>query len=297
MRQAPQIIGMGLLEAVDEVTILQLADPDDRNGDGVRGIPNWAIDPETGQKHLGRFGWKAGKGSVRQQIAGAFMLDMGVTTPVFPSRSCQHDMSTASCKTPPQATAGVSESELQKLSHYLQLIGVPSQRSVRSGFMAGVRVSAEHDVDPVRIANGARLFGQAGCTACHVAQMKTGNAHPFAELRNQVIHPYTDLLLHDMGAGLADTLTEGHAQPAMWRTQPLWGIGSLPYVQETAGEINGPDLPHGAVSNARYLHDGRARTLTEAILWHDGEARAARLGFEALASTQRADVLLFLGSL
>ena len=112
------------------------------------------------------------------------MLDMGVTTPVFPSRSCQHDMSTASCKTPPQATAGVSESELQKLSHYLQLIGVPSQRSVRSGFMAGVRVSAEHDVDPVRIANGARLFGQAGCTACHVAQMKTGNAHPFAELRN-----------------------------------------------------------------------------------------------------------------
>src|SRR5205814_3424700 len=112
VRQAPQIIGMGLLEAVDEVTILQLADPDDRNGDGVRGIPNWAIDPETGQKHLGRVGWKAGKGSVRQQIAGAFMLDMGVTTPVFPSRSCQHDMSTASCKTPPQATAGVSESEL-----------------------------------------------------------------------------------------------------------------------------------------------------------------------------------------
>jgi len=297
VRQAPQVIGMGLLEAVDEATILERADPDDRDGDGVRGVPNWSIDPETGEKHLGRFGWKAGKGSVRQQIAGALMLDMGVTSPVFPSRACQIDMTAASCKTPAQTTAGVSDKELQQLSHYLQLIGVPAQRSVRSGFMPGIRVSAEHDVDPTRIANGARLFDQARCSACHVPRMTTGNNHPFAELRKQVIHPYTDLLLHDMGDGLADTLTEGSAQAKMWRTQPLWGIGSLPYVQESAAEMNGPDLVHGPVSNARYLHDGRARTLVEAIAWHDGEAHNSRLSFEALSAQQRADVLLFLGSL
>ena len=127
--------------------------------------------------------------------------------------------------------------------------------------------------------------------------MKTGTTHPFAELRNQTIRPYTDLLLHDMGDGLADTLAEGNATPRMWRTQPLWGLGSLPYVQESAAEITGPDLPHGPVSNARYLHDGRARTLMEAIEWHDGEARNSRQTFEKLSPQDRSDLLVFLNSL
>jgi CxxC motif-containing protein (DUF1111 family) len=297
VRQAPQVIGMGLLEAIDESSILQLSDPNDKNGDGIRGIPNWSIDPETGQKHLGRFGWKASKGSLRQQIAGALMLDMGVTSPVFPSRDCQQNMDSTNCKTAPQTTAGISEQELQKLSHYIELIGVPAQRSLRSGFAPGLRVSPEHDVNTTSISNGAKLFDQAHCTACHVSQMKTGNTHPFAELRNQLIHPYTDLLLHDMGDGLADTLTEGNASPKMWRTQPLWGIGSLPYVQESTAEINGPDLQHGSVSNARYLHDGRARTLTEAIEWHDGEAHNSRLLFEQFTPQERSDLLAFLSSL
>jgi CxxC motif-containing protein (DUF1111 family) len=297
VRQAPQVIGMGLLEALDESTILSFADPTDKDGDGVHGIPNWSTDPETGQRHLGRFGWKAGKGSLRHQIAGAFMLDMGVTTPIFPSRACQHDMHSPDCKTG-QKAEGMSDDDLKKITHYMELVGVPAQRSVRSGYAPGLRVSPEHDViNPDRIQNGAKLFDQAHCTACHVSQMKTGNTHPFAELRNQIIHPYTDLLLHDMGEGLADTMIDGNAQPSMWRTSPLWGIGSLPYVQETPEEINGPDLPHGAVSNARYLHDGRARTLMEAILWHDGESRASRQKFEALSAQQRADILLFLGSL
>jgi CxxC motif-containing protein (DUF1111 family) len=297
VRQAPQVIGAGLLEAVDESTILQLATPHN----GVSGVPNWVFDPETGQQRLGRFGWKASKASLRQQVAEALMLDMGVTSPVFPTRLCQQDMSSTACKTSSQTTAGVTELDLEKMAHYIELVGVPAQRSYASGYAAGLRVSPEHNVNPARIANGAALFTQAGCAACHVTQMKTGNNHPFAELRNQVIHPYTDLLLHDMGTGLADTLTQGTATPNLWRTQPLWGIGSLAYVQESAAVNAGPDLPHDPlsmpVSNARYLHDGRARSIFEAILWHDGEAQAARLNFEALTTDQRNDILLFLGSL
>jgi len=297
VRQAPQVIGVGLLEAVDESTILKLATPHD----GVSGVPNWVNDPETGQRHLGRFGWKASKASLRQQVSEALMLDMGVTSPVFPTRLCQQDIHSASCKTSPQTTSGVNEQDLEKMVHYVELIGVPAQRSYASGYATGLRVSPEHNVNPARISNGAALFAQAGCGACHVSQMKTGNNHPFAELRNQVIHPYTDLLLHDMGAGLADTLTQGSAKPSMWRTQPLWGIGSLAYVQESSTVNAGPDLPHDPlsmpVSKARYLHDGRARSILEAILWHDGEAQASRLSFEAFSSDQRDDILLFLGSL
>jgi len=297
VRQAPQVIGVGLLEAIDESTILQNAQPHN----GVNGVPNWVVDPETGKKHLGRFGWKASKASLREQTANAFLLDMGVTSPIFPTPSCQKNMQSVACKGATQSPSGVSEDDLERITHYLELIGVPAQRNHTSGFAPGLRVSPEHKIDPSRIASGSQLFVQSGCSSCHVTQMKTGNTHSFAELRNQVIHPYTDLLLHDMGPDLADTLTEGAALPSMWRTSPLWGIGSLPYIQETAAINAGPDLPHDPlslpISNARYLHDGRARTLTEAILWHDGEAKASRLQFEGLTLTQRNDLLLFLGSL
>ena len=297
VRQAPQVIGVGLLEALDEATILENAG----SHDGVVGTPNWVTDPETGQTRLGRFGWKAGKASIRDQVAEALMLDMGVTSPIYAARVCQQNLTSAACKTASQTTAGVDEDDLERFTHYTELIGVPAQRKYRSGYVPGLRVSAEHNVDPVGIADGSTLFAQAGCSSCHVAQMKTGNNHPFAELRNQTIHPYSDLLLHDMGPGLADTLTQGQATPSMWRTQPLWGIGSLAYVQETDAVNAGPDLPHDPlslpISRARYLHDGRARSMMEAILWHDGEARAARLYFEALTPDQQDDVLKFLGSL
>ncbi|MDC0709549.1 di-heme oxidoredictase family protein [Stigmatella sp. ncwal1] len=281
VRQAPQVIGLGLLEAVAEPTILALADPDDQNGDGVRGVPHWVNNPETGQVHLGRFGWKATKVSLRHQAGDALVKDMSITSPVFPSRSCQQGA--PDCHTAPGATA-VSEVELQRLSDYLSLIGVPAQRSLRSGYPEGIRVSPEHDVNPQQIARGSTLFAQAQCTSCHTPQMVTGNTHPFAELRNQTIRPYTDLLLHDMGAELADTLTEGQASPRLWRTSPLWGIGSLKFVQ-------------GGAQNVRYLHDGRARTLTEAIGWHGGEASASRTRFEALSKADRDALLTFLESL
>jgi CxxC motif-containing protein (DUF1111 family) len=286
VRQAPQIIGLGLLEAVSEETILALADPNDANGDGVRGVPNFVTNPETGKTQLGRFGWKAGKQSLRQQTADALIEDIGVTSPVFPSRSCQHGA--ANCRTA-AATPDISDTEMARFSQYLGLLGVPAQRSLLSGYPAGVFVPALHRVDPAQIANGSKLFAEMNCSACHRPQLKTGNTHPLAELRNQVIHPYTDLLLHDMGPGLADTLPEGQAKPSMWRTQPLWGLGYLPYVQ--AGTVK------GSAQSVRYLHDGRARTLLEAIEWHDGEAQKSRLAFEALSTQDRADLLAFLNSL
>lgn len=280
-RQAPQVIGLGLLEAVPEATLLAATDPDDRNGDGVRGIANLVRDPETGVTRVGRFGWKAAKSSVRHQAAEALSRDMGVTSPVYPSRSCQRGA--PDCKTD-TSVAGVSETELQRLTQYVELIGVPAQRSLRSGYPDGIRVSPEHDVDPARIARGKTLFAQVKCSTCHTPELKTGATHPFAELRDQTIRPYSNLLLHDLGPGLADTLSEGRATGNLWRTAPLWGLGSLKYVQ-------------GGAQNVRYLHDGRARTLMEAIGWHGGEADGSRTAFEALSTDDRAAVLAFLESL
>lgn len=281
VRQAPQVIGMGLLEAVPEESIVALADPDDRNGDGIRGVYNIVTDPDSGLPRLGRFGWKASKASIRHQASEAMMNDMGVTTPPYPKHSCQKGA--ADCRVSPGATA-LSEKETERLTHYLSLLGVPAQRSVRSGYPDGMRVPVEHDVDPASIAQGAALFASSGCTGCHVATLHTGDTHPFAELRRQTIHPYTDLLLHDMGPDLADTVQEARALPPMWRTAPLWGIGSLRFVQ-------------GSAAQARYLHDGRARTPLEAILWHGGEADASRRKFEALPAAGRKSLLDFLDTL
>jgi len=281
VRQAAQIVGMGLIEAVDEPTILALADPTDRDGDGVRGVPNWVSNPENGKVHLGRYGWKAAKATLRQQIGDALLKDMSVTSPVFPSRGCQR--LDPDCHNTAGGTS-ISESELQRLSDYLSLLAVPAQRSLRSGFPADTRVSPEHDVNPDQINRGSALFAQAKCVACHTPQMQTGSKHPFAELRNQTIRPYSNFLLHDMGPGLSDTLAEGKAAAGMWRTAPLWGLGSLKYVQ-------------GSEQNARYLHDGRARTLKEAILWHGGEATASRGKFEAMSKDEREAMIAFLSSL
>ena len=281
VRQAPQVIGMGLIEALPESTILALADPNDANGDGVRGIPSWNTDPETGQNRLGRYGWKARTVSLRHQVGDALIKDLGVTSPVFPSRSCQRGA--ADCRTADGST-GLSETEVQKMTAYMSLIAVPAQRSLRSGYPVGVTPLPGHDVNPQQIDAGSKLFAQAQCVACHTPTLKTGNTHPLAELRNQVIHPYSNFLLHDMGPDLADTLRQGNAAPAMWRTTPLWGLGSLRYVQ-------------GGTDKARYLHDGRARTLTEAILWHGGEASNSRASFEALSASERSALIAFLESL
>ena len=185
---------------------------------------------------------------------------------------------------PSGAQRGIAEADLQLESHYLSLLAVPAQRSLPSGFPKGVTPLDELRVEPQQVAAGARLFTDMRCAACHTVEMKTGPGHLFAELRNQTIRPYSDLLLHDMGEGLADGYAEGQAKGNLWRTAPLWGIG---YTEKVMGDGG----------KAGYLHDGRARNLTEAILWHDGEARAARQRFANLGKAQREALLAFLRSL
>ncbi|USX17811.1 discoidin domain-containing protein [Oxalobacteraceae bacterium OTU3REALA1] len=280
LRAAQPMIGAGLLEAIPEASILALARsaPD---ADGVKGVANYVYDPESGAVRVGRFGWKAAKATLRQQSAEALLLDMAVTSPVYRSRDCVNGP--VACRAG-AAQAGISEGDLQSISNYLALVAVPAQRSVASGFPKGVAPLDEHRVDSQQVEAGAKLFQGMRCVACHTAEIKTGPGHLFAELRNQTIRPYTDLLLHDMGAGLADKFVEGQAKGAMWRTAPLWGIGYT-------------DKVMGGDAKAGYLHDGRARTLTEAILWHGGEADRSRQRFEGLSKADREAVLAFLKSL
>ncbi len=277
LRSAQPMIGMGLLEAVPDADILARvrSTPDE---DGVKGVANFAYDPETGAVRLGRYGWKASKVSLRHQAANAALLDMSVTSPVYPNRDCL----SGKC-TPGKVEKGLSEDELTLISRYVALLAVPAQRSVSSGFPKGVAPLPYLDVNPAQVAVGAKVFQANRCSACHTVEMKTGSGTEFAELRNQKIKPYTDLLLHDMGPDLADQFVEGQATGSMWRTSPLWGIG---YTERVAGD-----------AKVGYLHDGRARTLTEAILWHGGEATASRKRFEALSKADRDALLAFLGSL
>lgn len=280
LRAAQPMIGAGLLEAIPEADILSRARsaPD---VDGIKGVPNFVFDPDTGAVRLGRFGWKASKATLRHQTAAALLHDMSVTSPVYPNRSCNTDP--AGCASG-GTEKGISEADLQLISRYVALLGVPAQRSLASGFPKGVAPLEEHRVDSLQVSAGARIFKDIRCAACHTTEMKTGPGHLFAELRNQTIRPYTDLLLHDMGPGLADKFIEGQASGNMWRTAPLWGIG---YTEKVMGNS----------ARVGYLHDGRARNLTEAILWHGGEADRARQRFENLSKADREALLAFLKSL
>jgi len=256
IRIAPQLVGMGLLEAVGETTIEALADPSDSDSDGISGRFSTVTDPETGLLRLGRFGYKASKDSVRHQIAGALNADMGVTTTVFPVL----DGDTSS------GPVELAEGDLNNWTTYISVLGVAARRNLTDA----------------QALQGQALFNSASCWKCHTPTLTTSPFHPMAELRNQTIHPYTDLLLHDMGPGLADNMGEGNATGSEWRTPPLWSIGLTPGVSRT-GEA--------------YLHDGRARTLDEAILWHDGEGAASREAFRAMSVSDRAALIAFLKSL
>ena len=259
-RISPQLVGMGLLEALPESAIQELADPEDANGDGISGRMRIVSDYDKGLPHLGRFGWKAGKPTVQAQVAGAFNTDMGVMSSVSPDPDCGSAQTNCGNK-----GAEIDDVSLQRLVDYVSLLGI-SIRNNRG--------------DPEAL-QGEALFQSAGCAACHASTLVTSAYHPKAELRNQTIHPYTDLLLHDMGPGLADNLPEGDATGAEWRTPPLWNIGY------TAGVSGGE----------AYLHDGRARTLKEAILWHGGEGAKAAERFKGMSATESGALIKFLKSL
>ncbi|MCP1642170.1 CxxC motif-containing protein (DUF1111 family) [Pseudomonas citronellolis] len=263
-RVAPPMIGLGLLEAIPEAAILANADAEDRNGDGIRGRANRVWDDARQQTVLGRFGWKAGQPDVAQQNAHAFSGDMGLTSPLLPSDDCTEAQ--VDCR---QAVDGgkpeVSQRIFDQVAFYARNLAVPARRKV----------------DDPQVLAGKALFHQAGCAGCHTPKFTTGPDAAEPELANQVIRPYSDLLLHDMGEGLADNRPEFLASGRDWRTPPLWGIGLTEVV-------NG---------HTQFLHDGRARNLLEAVLWHGGEAESARQRVLAFDAAQRSALLDFLNSL
>ncbi len=263
-RVAPAMIGLGLLEAIAEEDILAAADPDDANQDGISGRVNRVWDAQAEKTVLGRFGWKANQPNIAQQSAGAFNGDLGITSALFPASSCTAQQ-TNCLKAPHGGEPEISAEIMEKVTFYASLLAVPARR----------------DVDNPQVLEGQRLFQQAGCVSCHTPAFTTGSKDGFPELEKQSIQPFTDLLLHDMGSGLADGRPDFDASGSEWRTPPLWGIGLV----ET---VNG---------HTRFLHDGRARNLLEAILWHGGEATAAQQKVRAMNKTERAALLRFLHSL
>ncbi|WP_417711379.1 di-heme oxidoredictase family protein [Roseibium aggregatum] len=270
-RAAPPMIGLGLVQAIHPGDIEALADPDDEDGDGISGKVSWVRDPETGVLTLGRFGWKASKPSIRAQSAAAFSGDIGISTPEMPDNYGDCTDAQASCRALPhgeQANLGVSEAPdpvMDLVTFYSENLAVPMRR----------------DVDDPDVLKGKKVFYEVGCPACHRPKFVTSRKAENPAHRFQLIWPYSDFLLHDMGEGLADNRPVGDAGGQEWRTPPLWGIG----LTETVN------------SHTRFLHDGRARNLLEAVLWHDGEARQARDAVVALSPSDRQSLIRFLESL
>ncbi len=247
-RVAPQMIGLGLLEAVPDTLLEGLADPDDADGDGISGRLNHVWDMAKGAPAIGRFGWKANQPNLRQQNASAAEGDIGLTTSF----------------TDGEEDPEMNDEFLGKLTLYTRLIAVPAQRNA----------------DDRQVRQGAGAFRDFGCAQCHLPSLTTSDA-ALPETAHQTIHPFTDLLLHGMGEGLADHRPDFEASGSEWRTPPLWGLGLI----ET---VNGHDL---------LLHDGRARGFEEAILWHGGEGEAARERFRNAAKVARDALVAFLRSL
>lgn len=272
-RVAPQLVGMGLLEAIPEASILAKEDINDADGDGISGRAHRVVDP-SGQVRLGRFGYKAATTSVKHQVAAAFNSDMGVMTSVLPNPDCGSAQTDCGA-----AGSELSDTHLNNLVKYISTLGVRPQRNINDA----------------AVQRGETQFAAIGCASCHTPQHTTSQFHPLGELRSQTIKPYTDMLLHDMGPELADNLGEGQASGAEWRTAPLWGLGLSACV--TGGVTNAPQGQQVCTPVHSYLHDGRARTIEEAILWHGGEGQAAKNAYQSLSASQKQDVLRFLESL
>lgn len=265
-RIAPPLIGLGLLEAVDERDILARADPDDRDGDGISGRPNRVVDDRTGKTVLGRFGHKAGSPSVNQQVQQAFARDLGIAVPLYPDGAGDCTAYQLACRRAPHGKSP-QHGELEADDQVVDLVSLYARR-----LAVPARPVTE---DPV-VDAGRRLFGQIGCDACH-----TPHLHAPAQHGGPTSPAYSDLLLHDLGEDLADGLVEGGAGGREWRTAPLWGIG----LSIADGRQRG------------YLHDGRARSPLEAVLWHGGEAQRQRDAVVALSTEQRNQLIKFVESL
>lgn len=263
-RIAPQLIGLGLIEAIPAEVILARADPDDRDGDGISGRANYVWNAASQRTELGRFDWKANSASVAHQVAAAFNGDIGITSALFPQPACtpaQHDCAAA----PNGGDPEIDAERLRKVVFYTMQLAPPAFRRW----------------DDPAVQRGRGQFSTLGCASCHVPEYRTGTLAGFPELSQQTIRPYSDFLLHDMGPALADGRPDFAASGREWRTPPLWGIGLFPAVNR----------------HSNYLHDGRARSLLEAVLWHGGEAEAAKQRVLALDKAARADLIAFLKAL
>lgn len=266
-RLAMGLVGVGLLDAIDPEDIKRNADPEDKDEDGISGKVNMVWDVEQKKNSVGKYGWKAETPTLRQQIADAAVNDMGISNPLFQEQSCGEGQK--KCQEGPHGNIGddfeLMETELNHIEVYLEFLAVPARDPV---------------VHP-RAQAGEKLFKELSCNVCHKDTWETGRSHRQWRLRKQIIHPYTDLLLHDMGEGLADNRPTYDATGTEWRTPPLWGIGMTK-------RVNG---------HTDFLHDGRARNLEEAILWHDGEAKKGKEEFMKLDVDKREAVLTFLRTL
>ena len=267
LRMAPALAGMGLLEAIPEAAVIAQVDEEDKDNNGISGRPNWVWSITKKQTVLGRFGWKASQPTVVQQTASALHNDMGITSLLFPDEVCS-ERQTACGKAPNGNGPSGTEIEAKLLS-------------AMTLFTESLALPARGNWNDLGLLEGKKIFHSIQCSACHTPAFITSNNTENPALGNQAIWPYSDLLLHDMGEGLADNRNDFAANGREWRTAPLWGLN-------VAKRIN-PD--------AAYLHDGRARTLAEAILWHGGEAHNAREAFKALREEQRASLINFIESL
>lgn len=273
-RIAPQVIGLGLLEAIPEESLLAIAQRQARQGEGISGRPNRVWDQFRHAWVIGRFGWKANVGSVAHQTASAFNGDMGITSTRFPREECTPAQTDCLERLAREAawraqrgetSVDIDERALARTIFYTTTLAVPARRDVR---------------DP-QVLRGKQLFHEAQCASCHVPRHLTGQLEAFPELSGQTIFPYTDLLLHDMGAGLADGRPDFAANGQEWRTPPLWGIGLIP-------AVNGHEF---------LLHDGRARNIMEAILWHGGEAEQSKGRVLNMPEADRKALVRFVRSL
>jgi CxxC motif-containing protein (DUF1111 family) len=260
-RLAPPVFGLGLLEAISEEDILSYADINDSNGDSISGKPNYVWNPETNTKMLGRFGLKANTATLMVQVAAAYNNDIGVTNRIFPLETIHGQPQSDDLNDDVELTDEI----LNSVKFYVQTLQVPARRNI---------------TDP-QVVRGKEIFMEANCGKCHIPTMKTKVNVAFPAISNQRIHPYTDLMVHDMGPGLADHRPDFDADGYEWRTSPLWGLGLFEVV-------NYP---------AYYLHDGLARTITEAIMWHGGEAEQSKNHVQQLSKADRQALLKFLKSL
>ncbi len=261
-RIAPAMIGMGLLDAIDEPTILQLAAQ--QKSTNMAGKPNYVWDAKQNKMVIGKFGWKANVPNLKQQIASAFVGDLGITSTIFKHHPCTA-MQLDCLAMAKNVGAELADDQLDAIDFYHRALAVPSARN-------------QQDSDVIL---GAKLFNEAKCAVCHVTEMKIAGDASYAKFRNKIIRPYTDLLLHDMGIALADNRPDFLASGQEWRTAPLWGIGLAKIVNEKAG----------------YLHDGRARSILEAVLWHDGEAAESRELVVKMTPVDRKALIKFVESI